>query len=219
MTEPELVRVVRSDLEHLLNWADGVDENVMRRESPVLRHLLIDGNLQKARKLLGMKGEARVLALDLRSTLGDGDLSGVIVGIAAGCRTNGTTVSASVVSTRELGPPVAGALTPNELTITRYLSQPAIYVVGQMVSRRSILKYVANKLGGAHFDQGRDRKGDADARALDQARAAGIRVLDYEPPYVEIAAMGQALISSPSVMEPFGLKPAESVVENPAGQS
>ena len=74
--------------------------------------------------------------------------------------------------------------------LSNWLSSTCLIVNGVSVSRRDVVKYVANKLGGVHVDPSRNSKGDQGYIALDEARN-GVRVLDLDSVYAELTAIGQ----------------------------
>jgi hypothetical protein len=47
---------------------------------------------------------------------------------------------------------------PTTLILSDYLRSTCIYLGGIKVSRRHLIKYVANKLGGVHYDAARDKE-------------------------------------------------------------
>lgn len=64
------IRVVRQDLEFLRDkWDNSIDEPSLRRSSNVLRGLLVDGNLGRAWRALGLERQPIILAPDLDSML------------------------------------------------------------------------------------------------------------------------------------------------------
>ncbi len=94
--------------------------------------------------------------------------------------------------------------------LTSYLDAPCLCFEGRDFSRRSIIRYVANKLGGAHFDPDRNRRGDEEFAHLDILEA--VEIDGYQPVYLEIQAIGQAIAGTPSIMTPFGLTPTAHVL-------
>jgi len=65
----DLGQSVRSDLEYLAkNWTRSLDEATVRRDSAVLRRLLLDGGgtLRRYRQELRLKGEPKIRAINLR---------------------------------------------------------------------------------------------------------------------------------------------------------
>lgn len=95
-----------------------------------------------------------------------------------------------------------------ESTLSNFLSAPCLIVSGHAVQRRQVLKYVANKLGGVHYDDRRvskDRELDRVLTQLDETRKY-IKLLDLDPVHLEVLSMGQDLLRAPEVaaMLPVG---------------
>jgi hypothetical protein len=73
------------------------------------------------------------------------------------------------------------------LSLTDYLQSAAAIICGEAVSRRDVIRYVANKLGGAHFDPDRSRRGDErlalldyDVASIAPERASGLNNVSAE---------------------------------------
>ena len=66
----ELIENVAADIEHLRNaWSTAPNQHELRRSSSVLRRLLVEGELGRAWRAAGFKGEPRVKAPDLNIVL------------------------------------------------------------------------------------------------------------------------------------------------------
>jgi len=79
--------------------------------------------------------------------------------------------------------------------LTQYLRSPAAVVASVAASRTDVIRYVANKLGGAHFDPDRSRGGDDRLALLDNALAAiapdtGLGINNV---YAELLSIAQTL--------------------------
>ena len=72
-----------------------------------------------------------------------------------------------------------------------------------------MIKYMANKVGGAHHDE---RRGPKEQNLIALDRLSGLDVDGYSPPFLELLAAIQAVVASPSAMKPFGLEPVASAL-------
>lgn len=82
--------------------------------------------------------------------------------------------------------------------LVEYLNSICFVLDGQPITRENLIKYVCNKIGGGgHFDLG---KLGGVPKKLDEIRQR-YRIADKNAIYFELLAIGQALTSSPSVME------------------
>lgn len=198
-----MTAVVTGDLRWLrdadLNTAD---ETVLRELSARLRKLLIDngGTLQRLRKAMGLRGEPRVSAVEIPSGMTGPD---VLFAQAGGMERGGTRVAHTAIVNRPMspeevkaryeamkdGPPIV------ERTLSNWLSHGCMRVDRVVVTRRDVIKFVANKLGGVHFDTSRNDPGYV---ALDKARESHT-VLDLDPVYAQLTATGQQLWASPDI--------------------
>ena len=138
----------------------------------------------------------------------------------------GLTLVASMgwrVGSRQLGPysfgqeevptlpdPIAVESAP----LPKFLAAACLVSHGHAITRRQAIKYMANKMGGVHFDTSRNRKADEYIQHLEKIDGFMI----FEPIGLVdsvILSIIQALVSSPSVMEPFKLKPIDFRLDVP----
>jgi hypothetical protein len=128
-----------------------------------------------------------------------------------------------------------------ELRLESFLDQPVFSFLGQQISRRSVILYVANKAAGTHFDEDRP----SEFSTLDRIRSAvSIKLVDgipsfgfdvsrfdpakdtfipsgsgIDPVFIELAATIRYFTESPSVKVLINLlapdAPAEASQETP----
>jgi hypothetical protein len=84
------------------------------------------------------------------------------------------------------------------LPLSAYLRSTAALIAGEPITRQDVIQYVANKLGGAHFDTGRDGKADARYKLLDKRPATYVPQHGLPVPYVyaELLSIIEALVES-----------------------
>jgi hypothetical protein len=70
------------------------------------------------------------------------------------------------------------------------MEAPAVCVRGKLIARRAVVKYVANKLGGAHIDPRRTGPYAVLESAVD------VTLLGKPAVYFELLSIGQALANS-----------------------
>ncbi len=199
-----LARVVMSDLRYLgTGWhAPDIDEDVLRRDSAILRRLLIDngGMLQRLRRQLGLRGEPRVTAIDVTELKGRVDLA------VAGGGSVGEWEFRSIMAWEDPNAPSVDFPEPTELVLSRFLDSACVLLDDTLVRRRHLIKYVANKLGGVHFDttrnpgRGTNQQEVLGFAALDEVREQ-FSVRQLPSVYFELLSIGQALLQSPGVQE------------------
>ena len=86
------------------------------------------------------------------------------------------------------------------LRLSVWLDEPCVVFEGVAASRREVIKFVANKLGGVHVDPRRDASKFPAYGTLDQARES-LQVADLDAVYFELASIGQQLVESPEIAE------------------
>jgi hypothetical protein len=80
-----------------------------------------------------------------------------------------------------------------------YLDSSCAYVLGEELTRREVIQYVAHKLGGAHFDPKRNRKGDDRLELLDRLSESTLVLNDGDQVnlvYVELFSIVEFLAES-----------------------
>lgn len=195
---------VADDLEYLGGaWPEGATEGELRRGSTILRRLLVAGDLVKA---LRGHPEPKIRCLDLDNAIRPNPREAVFLVTLGPTRYNGQEFGQWLIYNGNEPKTAPDRDTVISLDLTAYLDAPSLCFEGRDISRRSIIRYVANKLGGAHYDPERNRLGDEEFAHLDRLDAVNID--GYPPVYLEIQAIGQAVIGTPSIMGPFGLTPA-----------
>jgi hypothetical protein len=179
--DAELGRQIASDLGYLQDtWnQERIDDDFLRRDSVVLRRLLIDnggGLLRTYRKQLGHRGDVKVEAVEINETIADLDRAKVRFASAGGATHAGMSVRGVVnyagampdgkVKERFLRGPEHAL---RKIGLARYLDATCLIVQGVSVSRRSLIQYIANRGGGVHYDETRDVATERAYLALDTA--------------------------------------------------
>lgn len=72
-------------------------------------------------------------------------------------------------------------------------------MAGQIVVRRILIKYVANKLGGAHHDSKRGTSHEEQLFGLLDTARAQVKLLDKPAVYFELLAIGQSLAGASDI--------------------
>lgn len=201
-----LEALVLNDLAYLAeSWTTPITEYSVMKESAVLRRLLVDNGaiLQRYRRSIGLKGEPHVRAIDLRAALGS-DYAQAAFATAGGGVVGGITLVLPLFSERELTTPPATAFPTVTTTLSRYLSSSCMVVDGLAVTRIQLIKYVANKLGGVHYDT--KRKPDEKIFRMLDVRRRQFATLDVDLVHFEVLCIGQHLLRAPDIA---ALLPAE----------
>ena len=209
MNQRRFVRTIIEDLEHVREQCESrVGEPDVRRLSAVLRRLLIDSDLRKAWKLLGFEKEPKLQAPTLGPLLKTYPLKRVLLAWAGGALAQGQGSGNVKVAEMYSLEPESGVdvedepLPPMErpwpeLGLRRFMEEPSVIVRGKKIPRRVVLKFVANKMGGAHFDEDVGKGSEAELyRLLDEYAWLG-QGLDGRPMLsCEVMSIAQALVES-----------------------
>lgn len=208
----DLIRLVAEDLHYLsTEWNQSIDDASLRRSSPALRSLLVEGQLGRAAHQVGCN--LRIMAPATCKVMADSELREYRYYQAGGARYNGMMVQATSVVGRaksmaevrasyERMKDVMGRSYPVKLGT--FLKQTSFVIDGVLISREEVIKYVANKLGGAHYDASRQQSSVRDISLeqkyslLDRVRA-GMLMAERNAVYYELLSIGQRLVNSRDV--------------------
>lgn len=206
----ELLETVNEDLTWLsTKWNQDIDDVSLRIASPILRRLLIENVLQRAARML--KKQIQIMAplvcrpetfRNLRDiefyTCGGAKHKGVIVRPLLRWSSNKPLSQQEVTKFHEAMKDRVGK---SPVKISVFLKQPSLVIKGVVVNRKEVIKYVANKLGGVHYDNQRkidplERKYALMDTVRDKLKVAGKNAI-----YYEFLSIGQMVISSRDVQK------------------
>jgi hypothetical protein len=132
-----------------------------------LRMLLIDRQIAKSAASHGIRLE--ITATDNRFIKSVEPLSKVSFFMSGGCTVGLVRLDPFVVAATGVAvPPISVCLT-RRMMLGKFLDDPVLCVMGRIVTRAEVIHYVANKMGGVHYDAKRDREFQ---HAIDRARSA-----------------------------------------------
>lgn len=210
--------VVVGDLRRLVELfgQDATDRSALEA-SAIIRRLAIDGLLAQYRKACGLRIQPQLKYLDLDRwicrhsairlaacgdiTLGQLTYGPFITGLPGGD-----------ISTLGWWPSSTGRLRD-------FMSATCIIAMGRSISRHSLVKYIANKLGGVHFDPSR-KSDDHDFRSLDAATSPPRGQLlagpgELQPVLAEMLGLAQHILRSPEIL---AMLPTELAATVPASK-
>lgn len=168
MANMNLPDIIANDLEWFYqSWNTSISDAVLRMGSTALRRLLVHNELQAAWRMVGFEKAPRVVAPRLEAILDAKGGAAVEVAFALGGIIEGLHMGLSVVNRGRT--PVRPQENPMEhsFRLHEYVESCSMFLMGRRVRRREIVKYVANKMGGAHFDPKR-KKGEEVYGLLDR---------------------------------------------------
>lgn len=192
---------VAEDIEHLRHWwkADP-DDATIRRGSAILRRLLVERVLLKAWRECGFQDQPIIIGPDLVSQLNEIDLSKVIVSIAGGgkikdvrCANMTLVLGADISSPEQYPGQTREELIEKKWRLLDYLEATSIFIGGETVNRREIIKYFANVLGGVHLSSKVRRREEDLIRRLSKMRDIIIDIAGTDHMHFELLSIGQAI--------------------------
>lgn len=200
----EFLNIVAGKLEFMskLVRQERTSSEVARNLSVILRFLLVEGdpNLQRAWRLSGFEKHMSVIPVvppvDTEGTTtvavyieGGAVREGLQVG---GIRIHNRALSDEEIRSRYEAQRDLMEVARSPIPLITYLDRsPCISVGGSNYTCRQLISYVANKLGGVHFDV---KKRDPDTEAI-----RGMRILNPDPLLLQTYSIAEMLLSSPDV--------------------
>jgi hypothetical protein len=88
-----------------------------------------------------------------------------------------------------------------------FLRQPSFVIEGTFINREEVIKYVTNKLGGAHYDSTREPQTSSSGVSLEGKYALldsvrnSTMIADKNAIYYELLSIGQRLINSKDIQQ------------------
>ena len=159
----DLLDIVTSDLVFLREeWDEEVDDHSLRRSSTILRRLLVDNELQRAWKAAHFEKEPIIEASTLQKIIEVTPLAKVVFAAAGGARYKGAELHGVIMRNYVLTPEEIkkesehGVLSAS-FGLRAFIEAPCVIIKQNLISRRILIKYVSNKLGGAHHDSRRGK--------------------------------------------------------------
>ena len=201
----ELIDIVAADLRYLLEeWDEKVDDHSLRRSSPVLRRLLVQNELQRAWKAAGFAGEPKLRASTLAPILADIPYQKILFAAAGGAKYKGLELRSvlvvnNAINQDEISKRHAEGPPSTIISLHDFVETPCLVIKGRLIKRRVLIKYIANKLGGAHYDTKRKKNYDENLFPYLDAAAKQFRLGDKNHVYFELLSAGQALVSSDDI--------------------
>lgn len=152
----ELLKIVAEDLCYLKrDWNESVEDSDIRRGSTVLRQLLVQNELQRAWRMVGFESQPIITASTLDFILSKTPLDKTTSATAGGARYQGTELRGAIMvnyakTESEMKSDYQDDVPSASMKLQDFISAPCIVINGELINRHTLIKYVANKLGGAH---------------------------------------------------------------------
>jgi hypothetical protein len=193
--------IVAEDLRYLENdFGPDINDDEIRRGSAILRRLLVENVYGRAWRSVGFEKEPRLLAVDLLSLIGPIPHNDVVIALAGGAEYRGIQIAGFCLSKKSSSSgPVKDQTPPSnklpgerEYGMSEFLGSAAGIAAGIFVTRREVIKYIANIKGGVHLDS-KQRKAEEKLVARVSKIEKKFRIYRTDALLVELLAIGQAL--------------------------
>lgn len=209
----KLLETVNEDLTYLSSkWNQDIDDASLRIASPILRRLLIDGMLGKAAGILNM--QIRIMAPMTCAEKSFENINEVGFYQYGGAKYKGTIVQSFTIYKKALSKQEVAKINQDSknvcdkscpIKISTYMKQTSFIISGISINREEVIKYVVNKLGGAHYDNERKTIDKKTKITLEHKYSLmdGVRdrlsLVEKNAIYYELLSIGQRIINSRDV--------------------
>jgi hypothetical protein len=85
--------------------------------------------------------------------------------------------------------------------LAKFFETPCLGLMGQVLDRRTLVRYVANKCGGAHYSGSRAKFDDIDNRLTDLGQLLQIEGHGLSAVFLETLGTAWLLLQSPEVVQ------------------
>lgn len=86
------------------------------------------------------------------------------------------------------------------IKLSKFMKQVSFKIRNVKINREEVIKYIANKKGGAHYDSSREKNRDLEVKySLLDSIYSNSSILDKNAVYYELLSIGQRLIGSNDV--------------------
>lgn len=197
------------DLETLESWNNDVDEKTMRQMSPIVRRILVENDLQILWKHLGFHKQPKLNTPNLKSFLDKINPNQITLLSAGGAKHNGMQVEKFILFNFQLTEKDIDFLNKNskperiELSLDDFMTSTCLVVEGEQITRRDVIKYIANKLGGNHFDSSRNIVTQEDENLIKKYKKldkiSNLNLTNLKTVYFELLSIVQCLFLSEDI--------------------
>ena len=208
--ESEFLRVVLADLEYLASsWsAGGISNDELRRNSTLLRRLLVDGDLLRAWVEVVGKVPYVVPARGLKRPESKTVRRAEYVTVSTVTESMGQVHQAQVFrGPLDKGPDPVVIVQERPMKLKKFVGGFCVVIDDVFIRRREVVQFVANKAGGAHYDTDKTKPYQKAVDAM-----ASYEVMGRGAVYYELLGIGQALASAPDTT-----RLVEELQQRPAG--
>lgn len=157
---PHFLATVLEDLDFLEeSWGNSISEAQIRRTSPVLRSLLVHGKIKEAGAMLDQRIRILTPLSSLEENLPDSE--SITFFMSGGASTNKGRVERLIEYNRTFtAEEVKKMYDDNQglegkskaVPVDTFLNQVSFMYGVSRIKRKTVIKYMCNKLGGAHYD-------------------------------------------------------------------
>ncbi len=201
--DKESLICVAEDLEYLKDqWGPDIQDPDIRRGSPVLRRLLVEGLYGQAWRAMDFDKQPNVIAVDIYNLVDPENLDDIVCIMAWGAHFRGLVMALPCINKGNKPPelhtpPLRENGYPGEriFSLSEYIESVSGIAQGEVIKRREVIKYVANIKGGVHLSQKRKRAEKTLVKKLERFEKI-INVHTSDGIFVEIVSIAQTIGNS-----------------------
>lgn len=161
-----------------------------------MRQLLVQNELQRAWRMVGFESQPIITASTLDFILSKTPLDKTTFATAGGARYQGTELRGAIMvnyakTESEMKSDYQDGVPSASMKLQDFISAPCIVINSELINRHTLIKYVANKLGGAHYDP--RRTSDDRIFTLMDSFHNSVKILDKPAIFLNYFLLGKLL--------------------------
>jgi len=204
MQQPDLRlhKICLEDLELLIELnKKSLTEKEIRLISPIIRRLLIENTLQRVWRNIGFNSMIKLNSTSMENMIQVFEVKETKFMTLGGANNGSGVVGNFVIYNKALTEEdikkdfiLNKEVKVSEVPIHILLDTPCIIVNGVLITKKELIKYIANKCGGVHFDNSREEK---EYKELD--KILNIQIAELDSIYFEFLSIIKFLLTSPDI--------------------
>ncbi len=196
------VKTVIEDIEYIHDhWGNGATDAELRRGSAILRRLLVEQILSHAWRHKGFEKEPHIVAPNIDDAFDGFDIQKIKTALAGGAKNQGTYIAGICINEGSTAPTPSEEFIEFDFSLSSYLNSSCAIVEGKKISRRELIKYMANVKGGVHLGSSKTRTKEKEVIKRVSKLDGKVKAFNNEGLYFEILSTGQALANSADVQK------------------
>jgi hypothetical protein len=191
------VHTIVQDLIYLRRWLHNPPDDEIRRGRAILRRLLVERELGNAWRSSGFEKEPHIIAVDLAAKVLNHSGQFPELALAGGGSYKDWQIACTVLWKNSKPNDLQSAPVERAFSLSQYLESPAGLILGETISRRKVIKYMANVRGGVHLETAKARREERAFISHISTLEGAVNMFVMNGLLYELLSIGQAVAQAP----------------------